>query len=136
MNDLLDALAAAVVEVYPPYRWRAQLRDPDDDMVLEAAINGRAMRSSMEEISALFSSALMFACCVREMRWPVWKMKEIMKKSNLATPLEPPPSLAETRPQKSIRKRARRADRRKGLSILKQAGKGNAPLPGDEVVKP
>jgi hypothetical protein len=42
MDDLLDALAAAVVEVYPSYLWRAQLRDPDDDMVLEAAINGRA----------------------------------------------------------------------------------------------
>jgi hypothetical protein len=56
-------------------------------------------------------------------------MKEIMKKSNLATPLEPPQSLAETHPRKSIRERARRADRRKGLSILKQAGKGNAPVP-------
>jgi predicted nucleic acid-binding protein len=41
MDDLLDALAAAVVEVYPSYLWRAQLRDPDDDLVLEAAINGR-----------------------------------------------------------------------------------------------
>ena len=41
MDDLLDALAAAAVEVYPPYLWRAQLRDPDDD-ILEAAINGRA----------------------------------------------------------------------------------------------
>jgi hypothetical protein len=64
------------------------------------------------------------------------KIKKIMKKSNLATPLEPPQSLAEARPQKSIRERARQADRRKGLSILKQAGKGNAPLPGDEVEKP
>ena len=42
MVDLLDALAAAVVEVYPSYLWRAQVRDPDDDIVLEAAINGRA----------------------------------------------------------------------------------------------
>ncbi len=40
--ELLDALAAVVVEVHPSYLWRAQLRDPDDDMVLEAAINGRA----------------------------------------------------------------------------------------------
>src|SRR5271170_4332593 len=33
--ELLDALAAVVVEVHPSYLWRAQLRDPDDDMVLE-----------------------------------------------------------------------------------------------------
>jgi len=42
MDDLLDALAAVVVEIHPSYLWRAQLRDPDDDMVLEAAINGHA----------------------------------------------------------------------------------------------
>jgi hypothetical protein len=41
-DDWLDASATAGVEVYPSYLWRAQLRDPDDDMVLEAAINGRA----------------------------------------------------------------------------------------------
>jgi predicted nucleic acid-binding protein len=35
-------LATVVVEVHPSYLWRAQLGDPDDDMVLEAAINGRA----------------------------------------------------------------------------------------------
>ena len=42
IRELLDALAAVVMEVYPSYLWRAQLRDPDDDMILEAAINGRA----------------------------------------------------------------------------------------------
>jgi putative PIN family toxin of toxin-antitoxin system len=42
IGDLLDALALIVVEVHPSYLWRAQLNDPDDDMVLEAAINGRA----------------------------------------------------------------------------------------------
>jgi putative PIN family toxin of toxin-antitoxin system len=42
VRELLDALAAVVLEVHPSYLWRAQLRDPDDDMVLEAAINGRA----------------------------------------------------------------------------------------------
>jgi putative PIN family toxin of toxin-antitoxin system len=42
IRELLDALAAVVEEVHPSYLWRAQLRDPDDDMVLEAAINGRA----------------------------------------------------------------------------------------------
>jgi len=42
MSELLDALAEVVEEIHPSYLWRAQLRDPDDDMVLEAAINGRA----------------------------------------------------------------------------------------------
>ena len=39
---------------------------------------------------------------------------------------------AESRPKESIRERAQRADIRKALSILKQAGKGNSPIPGDE----
>lgn len=42
IGNLLDALAAVVVEVHPSYLWRAQLRDPNDDMILEVAINGRA----------------------------------------------------------------------------------------------
>lgn len=39
---VLDAIVDAVepVEVY--YQWRPQLPDPDDGMVLEAAVNGRA----------------------------------------------------------------------------------------------
>ena len=38
----LDAVLAMVepVEIY--FLWRPQLHDPDDEMVLEAAINGRA----------------------------------------------------------------------------------------------
>ncbi len=42
IDEILGALASAIeaVEVY--FQWRPQLRDPDDDMVLEAAINGRA----------------------------------------------------------------------------------------------
>jgi hypothetical protein len=39
---------------------------------------------------------------------------------------------AEPRPKVTIRERARRADIRKALTILKQAGKGNPPVPGDE----
>ncbi|MBV8631736.1 MAG: putative toxin-antitoxin system toxin component, PIN family [Silvibacterium sp.] len=42
VREILDALAAVVVEIHPSYLWRAQLGDSDDDMVLEAAINGRA----------------------------------------------------------------------------------------------
>lgn len=38
----LDGLAALVTPVTPHFLWRPQLRDPDDEMVLEAAVNGRA----------------------------------------------------------------------------------------------
>ncbi len=39
---LLDAVAAVVEPVRLAYLWRPALPDADDDMVLEAAVNGRA----------------------------------------------------------------------------------------------
>jgi predicted nucleic acid-binding protein len=39
---ILDAVAAAAEPVQLAFLWRPALRDPDDDMVLEAAVNGRA----------------------------------------------------------------------------------------------
>jgi putative PIN family toxin of toxin-antitoxin system len=41
-SNLLDALAGAIEAVEIAYLWRPQLRDPADDMVLEAAVNGQA----------------------------------------------------------------------------------------------
>lgn len=38
----LDALAALIEPIEAYLSWRPQLPDPDDEMVLEAAINGRA----------------------------------------------------------------------------------------------
>lgn len=38
----LAALAAAIEPVDVHLRWRPQLSDPDDELVFEAAINGRA----------------------------------------------------------------------------------------------
>jgi putative PIN family toxin of toxin-antitoxin system len=38
----LDALAGVIEPVDVHILWRPQLRDPDDEIVLEAAINGRA----------------------------------------------------------------------------------------------
>jgi putative PIN family toxin of toxin-antitoxin system len=40
--DFLDYLAGVVEPVAFHYRWRPQLADPADEMVLETAINGRA----------------------------------------------------------------------------------------------
>ena len=39
---LLNAVSRAVTPVEVNYRWRPQLGDPDDEMVLETAINCRA----------------------------------------------------------------------------------------------
>ena len=39
---LLDAVAAVCTPVRLAFLWRPTLRDSDDDMVLEAAVNGQA----------------------------------------------------------------------------------------------
>jgi predicted nucleic acid-binding protein len=39
---ILDAVAAAAEPVRLAFLWRPATRDPDDDMVLETAANGRA----------------------------------------------------------------------------------------------
>jgi putative PIN family toxin of toxin-antitoxin system len=42
IDVLLDTLAAVGTPRTPFFRWRPQLPDPDDEMVLELAINGHA----------------------------------------------------------------------------------------------
>src|SRR5579863_2712866 len=42
VGRVLDDLAAVATPVRLAFRWRPRLPDPDDDMVLETAINGRA----------------------------------------------------------------------------------------------
>ena len=42
VNIFLDTLALLIIPVMPYFLWRPQLRDPDDEMVLDAAINGGA----------------------------------------------------------------------------------------------
>lgn len=42
VDAVLAELAGLVEPVKTHYRWRPQLRDPADEMVLEAAVNGRA----------------------------------------------------------------------------------------------
>lgn len=42
VDAALAALAAAVEPVEVHFTWRPQLPDPDDEMVLEAAVNGQA----------------------------------------------------------------------------------------------
>lgn len=42
MSQFLDALALLVEPIQITYLWRPQLKDAADEMVLEAAVNGRA----------------------------------------------------------------------------------------------
>ncbi len=42
IDRLLAELAALVEPVEVRFQWRPQVRDPNDEMVLEAAVNGRA----------------------------------------------------------------------------------------------
>jgi putative PIN family toxin of toxin-antitoxin system len=42
VERVLDDLASVAIRVRLAFRWRPQLSDPDDDMVLETAVNGGA----------------------------------------------------------------------------------------------
>jgi putative PIN family toxin of toxin-antitoxin system len=42
VKDVLDGLAAVGTRVKLVFRWRPMLPDPNDDMVLETAVNGQA----------------------------------------------------------------------------------------------
>ena len=42
LDEFLAELAALIEPVELHFRWRPQSRDPNDEMLLEAAINGRA----------------------------------------------------------------------------------------------
>jgi putative PIN family toxin of toxin-antitoxin system len=42
LEEFLAELAALVEPVDVHFQWRPQVRDPSDEMVLEAAVNGRA----------------------------------------------------------------------------------------------
>ncbi len=42
IDDFLAELAALIEPVEVHFQWRPQSKDPNDEMVLEAAINGRA----------------------------------------------------------------------------------------------
>ncbi len=44
IDIFLDGLAKMIQPVTPYFLWRPQLRDPNDEMILEAAVNGGADR--------------------------------------------------------------------------------------------
>jgi len=42
VRQAIDNIVVIAEPVWVAFSWRPQLRDPDDDMVLETAVNGRA----------------------------------------------------------------------------------------------
>lgn len=50
--NLLDALAGVVLRVEIQFLWRPQLRDPNDDLVLELAVNGQGLGDSVAIITS------------------------------------------------------------------------------------
>jgi putative PIN family toxin of toxin-antitoxin system len=64
IEELLDSLCREGVEVPLPFKWRPQLRDPDDEMVLELAINGRADAIVTFNRSDFIPAAIQFGIAV------------------------------------------------------------------------
>lgn len=74
VDELLVELAAIIEPVEVHMLWRPQLRAPDDEMVLEAAINGRADALVTYNIRDFSGAALRFG--IRLMR-PAELLKEL-----------------------------------------------------------
>ncbi|MFN0167296.1 MAG: putative toxin-antitoxin system toxin component, PIN family [Bryobacteraceae bacterium] len=72
MNAVLDALAAVVERVQLRFLWRARLKDPADEMVLETAANGRADRLVTFNVRHFLLAAKTFGIVVRTPP-EVWK---------------------------------------------------------------
>ena len=64
VRSVLDVLASTANQVTLAFRWRPALRDPDDDMVLETAINGAADAIVTFNIRDFEGAAKMFNCAV------------------------------------------------------------------------
>lgn len=60
IDEALDELAQLVAPAERSFYWRPQLADPDDEMVLEAAVNGAAAVISTFEVTTFVKAASSF----------------------------------------------------------------------------
>ena len=61
VDSALSALAAAIEPVEVHFAWRPQLPDPDDEMVLDAAVNGQADALITHNVSHFAQAATRFS---------------------------------------------------------------------------
>ena len=66
IDRLLSLLALIAVEARPSYRWRPQLRDPADEHVLDAAVNGHASAIVTFNVRDFLPAATQFGIRVLE----------------------------------------------------------------------
>ena len=71
----LDGLAALLLPVLPYFLWRPLLRDPDDEMVLDAAVNGRADAIVTFNIHDFLPEARQFQLEVLTPREALWRLR-------------------------------------------------------------
>ncbi|CAO3404536.1 hypothetical protein [Azospirillum palustre] len=70
---VLDEIAALCIPVAFDYRWRPGASDPDDDLVLETAINGSADAIASFNLADLAAGASSFGI-------PVERPKDILRR--------------------------------------------------------
>lgn len=76
IDEFLAELAALIEPVEVHFQWRPQSRDPNDEMVLEAAINGRADALVTYNVAD-------FAGAAERFRIPVLRPSELLRKVKL-----------------------------------------------------
>ena len=73
IDEFLAELAALIEPVEVHFQWRPQSKDPNDEMVLEAAINGRADALVTYNVAD-------FAGAAERFRIPVLRPAELLRK--------------------------------------------------------
>jgi putative PIN family toxin of toxin-antitoxin system len=90
MSAFLIGLAGIIEPVKVYYRWRPQMQGVDDEMVLDAAINGRADTIVTHNLRDFAAAASRFNLRVAS---PAALVGEVLKMSKSAYPVKLPPSL-------------------------------------------
>jgi putative PIN family toxin of toxin-antitoxin system len=156
--ELLDAICSTGIEVQMTRSWRPQLPDPDDEMVLETALNGKA-GAIITFNRADFAGVLEdFGIEVLAPGGSIEEDENRMRTSNFALRLQPAlfdaarnlaqvegvalnqlintavaQMIAAHQASNYISVRAKRANPERALEILKAAGLKNPPMAGDEL---
>jgi putative PIN family toxin of toxin-antitoxin system len=75
VEAFLAALASAAEAVEVSFRWRPQLKDPKDELVLEAAVNGQAEALVTHNVRDFEPAARLFGLRVLLPRDPLKELK-------------------------------------------------------------